>query len=325
MRQNQDRGTELRRLLDGTFVVSGEMIENNGEDCYVAYVGKKYGITGVFDGCGGIGARKYESYGNKTGAYIASHLSAETILTWFYEFSQSGLILSKNSINDMCCDIKESLVDTLAGLDLSKEKSLIKGSLVKKFPTTASFILFYIKEKKLYTAFIWAGDSRGYILRPNGLTQITKDDIVGGEDALLNLSADGKLNNVISADGDFHLSSKLITCGGPVILITATDGCFGYYSSPMEFEYMLLDTMLKSRSISAWKENIGKSIKEYTGDDFTISFVIYGFGGFKELKKAFNPRKTKLHKEVICKLKNNDMIESLWNEYKKGYYGGEKQ
>ena len=56
------------------FSISGEMIPQNGEDSYLYSFNENKGLVGVFDGCGGIGSRRYEILNGKTGAYIASRI-----------------------------------------------------------------------------------------------------------------------------------------------------------------------------------------------------------------------------------------------------------
>lgn len=50
------------------FSISGEMIPQNGEDSYLYSFNENKGLVGVFDGCGGIGSRRYEILNGKTGS-----------------------------------------------------------------------------------------------------------------------------------------------------------------------------------------------------------------------------------------------------------------
>lgn len=50
------------------FSISGEMIPQNCEDSYLYSFNENKGLVGVFDGCGGIGSRRYEILNGKTGA-----------------------------------------------------------------------------------------------------------------------------------------------------------------------------------------------------------------------------------------------------------------
>jgi len=53
-----------------------EKLAGLGEDSFsYSFVGQEAGYISVFDGCGGMGARKYPKAGNKTGARVASKLA----------------------------------------------------------------------------------------------------------------------------------------------------------------------------------------------------------------------------------------------------------
>ncbi len=320
-----DEIKSLINYLDSIFVVDGEMITDNGEDSYVFSVNDKYGIIGVFDGCGGLGSRKYAEYNNKSGAYISSRIASKAVLEWFEEFSDNSLsILSGNTISTICEEIKERVLTELKEYEQGIRSNGIKGSMTKSFPTTASVVMFTNEKDILHSSYMWTGDSRGFILTVSGLTQITKDDIETGGDALDNISDDGKLTNVISAEGDFVLNSRIIDFRNSGILITATDGCFGYFSTPMEFEFMIIDTLENSNNVEEWKQNIHNYVKKYTADDYTMGLVVFGYKGFKKMKKAFEERHRFLKQEYIEKLETADEkeINHFWDEYKANYYGG---
>ncbi|MBE6625936.1 MAG: hypothetical protein E7628_01970 [Ruminococcaceae bacterium] len=312
----------LSDCIDAVFVVDGEMIKDNGEDSYSFSVKEDIGYISVFDGCGGIGSRKYETYGGKSGAYIASRACANAIYDYFGEISVSPAKITANTFPEIARALKDIFTERLSAFDSGSRQSLIKGSLAKNFPTTMSGILFKYEQKRYSYFFTWAGDSRGFILTPSGLTQVTKDDVNGSEDALSNLKNDGNLANFISADGRFELNHTLIKREKQSVVITATDGCFGYFSTPMEFEYMLLDTLIHSSSINEWKETLNEYILKYTGDDYTMAIAVAGFGSFKKLKKMFLKRHKILYTRYISKLDGvtSNSLHDMWREYKKVYY-----
>lgn len=307
----------------GTILVYHEMISGSGEDYYLLSSSEKYGIIGVFDGCGGSGSRIYAEYKNKTGAYISSRITSEVVLKWFHEFCKKDRILSKNTIEDICIELENRIYSILSKLKSHAKAYSIKGSMIKDFPTTASIIFYTQENSNLYAAFIWCGDSRGYILKPQGLVQITRDDISVELDAMSNLKSDGQLTNVISADGKFILHGTIIECDEPVILITATDGSFGYFSTPMEFEYVLLHTLIDSLTVEEWNENINSYIKEFAGDDFTIVISLCGFKNFNMVKKAFIKRERYIYKKYLSDIESisTDEKDKLWKEYTSIYYG----
>ncbi len=313
----------MRIFLNSVFRLNGEMIKGNGEDSFVCSVGDEMGLIGVFDGCGGIGSRKYDLYKNRTGAFVASRVAANIAADWFKEFSGISGVLSPSTASAFCDELKNRITYRLKELDGAVSSGVLKGSLAKNFPTTAAMTLFSRRQDELHCAFMWAGDSRGFVMTGKGLCQITRDDIDGGADALDNLSGDGKLNNVISAKGDFHINCRMLSVSGPAVLITATDGCFGYFSTPMEFEYMLVSTLENSADIAQWKQNMDMYIRRYAADDYTMSIAVYGYSCFKAMKKEFRARKMFLEKNFISRLKTaNDIVRrDMWAEYRKGYYG----
>lgn len=322
--KNQNCKKTLINYVDSIFVVEGEMISDNGEDSYMFAINDNYGIVGVFDGCGGLGSRRYPEYNNKSGAYISSRIVSVTVMKWFEETCNANFKLSLNNVKDVCEDLKKVILSELKLCEQKTNINGIKGSMTKNFPTTSSIILFEHKNETLYSYYIWSGDSRGFILNEYGLAQITKDDIADESDAFDNISNDSCLTNVISAKNDFKLNRNVISCKSGCILITATDGCFAYFATPMEFEYMLTDTLLKSRSIDEWKCRINSFIKKYTADDYTIGIVVYGYDEFKKLKKNYIKRHEFIKNNYINKLSNADKnkAKQLWDEYKSNYYRG---
>ena len=87
-----------------------------------------------------------------------------------------------------------------------------------------------------------------------------------------------------------NLLNKLKLSSKTNILIAATDGCFGYFQTPMHFELMLLQTLSASSSLSLWKSNIEAQITKVTQDDATLAMVATGWSNFNEIKRAFASR-----------------------------------
>lgn len=320
----QKKHTDLQKYINDVFISHGEMIEENGEDWFIYSLCGKFCLLCVFDGCGGIGGRKYTEYDNKSGAFIASHIASEAVHNWFDKFCENTNEFSQNTIKSITDDLKETITDELKKYEKDVSKSGIKGALVKSFPTTISLILFTINGNHIYSSFIWAGDSRGYILTDKGLTQITVDDIEMQGDAFENLSSDSKLTNFITSSGDYILNEKTVKVSLPSVLITATDGCFGYFSTPMEFEFLLIESLQCSKDSDEWQRNLSERIKLITGDDYTIGIATVGYKDFKHLKSSLAKRKKELYKKYISKLENitTEEMSGLWDEYKKFYCKG---
>ena len=320
--KKKHKENSLISAMDAFFVVGGEMKADNGEDSYAFSINDTHALLSVFDGCGGIGSRKYEMYGSKTGAYLSSHCCAEAIFKWFKNFCNNGDRSISKNLDVICDEIRSMFISGLSEMNKKVGSTGIRGSLTRDFPTTTSTVII-TKEKSSITAnFIWAGDSRGYLLTEDGITQVTRDDIYGEDDAYANLSDDGRLENMICADGKFVLNRKSISCPSQSIIITATDGCFGYFYTPMEFEYMILKTMMESHCINEWKEQLNDYMLNFTGDDYTLGIAVAGYKTFEDLKKQYIPRTKVLLDEYVRDVEklSPDQRKFLWEKYRDFYY-----
>lgn len=80
------------------FAISGEMVSQSGEDSYIYSFNENKGLVGVFDGCGGIGSRRYQTLNSKTGAYISARAVSECVADWFDNYSETEYIKDKTKI-----------------------------------------------------------------------------------------------------------------------------------------------------------------------------------------------------------------------------------
>jgi len=306
------KSENLYDLIDFQFAFSEEMIEANGEDSFYSDINESHSVLAVFDGCGGLGSKEYDNFNGKTGAYMASRVVSGATKKWFSVLPVKDEVEVYKQYIDKSFEIANEYAD--------KDTIVIKGSMRKPFPTTIALALNRITKKGLETNFIWAGDSRGYVLDDNGLHQITVDDI-NGEDAMSNLSNDGVLTNVAHLTGNYVLHNRKIILKKPSIIFCATDGCFGYLSTPMEFENLLLETMSRSNSPDEWKKLLIETLRNYACDDYTISLLAVGYNDFNKMKKSFIKRFQELQQNYIVNLSEKvyeDKVE-LWNKYKNSY------
>lgn len=325
---------DMIALTDFCIALSVEKKLNNGEDSEAHSINKNAVFFGVFDGCGGSGAQSCPKLQGKTEAYIASRIVAKVFQQWF-EDSDIDFGWKVNSLKDQIVKCLKK-ADALYG-----EASKLLGGMKKKFPTTAAAGICYSGKDTIEVDLFWAGDSRVYLLTPQGLAQLTEDDL-GGIDAMENLKDDGVLTNVISLSKDFSLHVGHISAESPCIIFAATDGCFGYLSTPMEFEYLLLESLLNSDCVSSdrtgvsthrleqlsekghigWQESLMDVIGRIAGDDYTISGYAFGFDSFSEMKKAFIPRANALYRQFISNLSEKSYVEKydLWLKYRDNYH-----
>jgi hypothetical protein len=131
-----------------------------------------------------------------------------------------------------------------------------------------------------------AGDSRAYVLTPAaGLQQLTVDDIRDHGDAMANLREDSVVSNAMSADTAFVVHHRQVPLTAPVLVIAATDGCFGYVPSPMHVEHLLLAALRDASSTEDWSAAVQAAVSAVTGDDAAMSVLGIGadFAGFQRL------------------------------------------
>ena len=314
--KNLTKSRGLLESVDFSFSICSAKKENNGEDSFVYLIDDEYTVACVCDGCGGAGARKYAAFNSKTGAYLASRIVTGTIRDCAYE----GLFVNNSEVvtDTLKTRINSNLL--LVKTESETQKGL-KGSLTKEFPTTLAAVLTRESNKNIIQVqCLWAGDSRCYLLCSSGLRQLTFDDL-DIQDAMDNLTADGVMTNVISLSKDYCIHSRVFEIEKPFIVFAATDGCFSYYSTPMEYEYSIICCLLKADSARDWEELLKKEIALVSGDDYTMTGFAFGFEDLKKLQTAFAPRKNQLYAEYvrIMDKMTQEEKQNLWQKYKGQY------
>lgn len=306
--------TDMIGMTDFLFHFCEEKKKGNGEDAFVFSMQEQAVLVGVLDGCGGSGAAKYPALRSKTGAFLASRAAAAAYLDWFSELRPGE--------EDELQPLKERILEYLGRVEKhgASEESKLMGRMSKKLPTTAASAVCTPGRGCMNVHLQWAGDSRVYLLDADGLAQLTQDDL-GGLDAMQNLREDAALTNVISLTKDFTLHRAKISMGRPGLLFAATDGCFGYLSTPMEFEYLLLKTLQEARNVDEWEKKLVEFIGQVAGDDYTISGLAVGFGSLENLKQQLAPRTNLVYRTYIHGLPECSREEKLqlWEHYKTGY------
>lgn len=309
-----------------------EKREGYGEDSPpLSIIRNNLFAVGVFDGMGGSGAAvcksKYE--GTHTKAYVASRIIQEEITNFIKEkvvdeINSEGI---KNTAKKRLEEEKKNFQTKASGL---------RSKLVRDYPTTLAIIIACNNENGSHTIkSYWAGDSRNYLWTQEGFYQISKDDLDAEFDPLENLRNDGALSNCICADRDFHINAKEIeNVTGKFIILSATDGCFNYFPTPMHFHEILLTGLKKSTDKKNWENFCKEKISAVTGDDVSLSLMAIGFEDFNDLKNSFE------HTEISCIKKIEDaqkkiedlskkledakdcieiLIQDEWNKYKMIY------
>ncbi len=299
-----------------------EILPDHGEDCACHAFCDTVGLLGVFDGCGGAGARKHECYTGRTEAYMASRLAAGSFFDQFRACYPSDMSAEAFAYGVMT----PALGECLQTYQPPKEDSAfqIRGSMVRTLPTTvAAAVIRPLDSGAMEVNAIWAGDSRVYILDEQGLAQLTVDD-TSVPDPMENLYEDGVLKNILCAEKETKLHLNTVTIQGSALVFAATDGCFGYVSTPMEFEGMLLDSLVTAQSPAQWEQQLAATIGQFAGDDHTLCLAALGYDGFEEMKNVFAARYQQLCDQCLNRLfqlplEDRQTRQLLWDEYRGQY------
>lgn len=297
-----------------------DVIPDQGEDSYCYSFCDSAGMIGVFDGCGGAGAKKHDCYSGKTEAYIASRLCSGA----FYDSFR------RNFPTDMPAEkladeiFLPTALHQLSENEPDQDGFRITGSMVRTLPTTAAVALIrHSKGNMLEVSAFWAGDSRVYILDKTGLAQLTQDD-TSVSDPMENLYEDGVLKNIFCSDRNVKLHTKTITLRPPFMVLAATDGCFGYVSTPMEFEGMLLHSLLNADNPTQWEQKLQEMIGQTAGDDHTICLAAFGYPSFVSMQRNLSKRYEEILKAYLNPItelptEDRESRQKLWQQYRGDY------
>lgn len=315
-----------------------------GEDSEPIFLNQdSFVAVGVLDGMGGAGGAECVSeYGEShTKAYVGSRIIKDAIEKALLQLTELPKV---EDIVPFLSDVISVRYDDELRSYPPKSKGGLRSSLIKEYPTTLAIICVSCDNNRYIIDSIWAGDSRNYIWNKNGLFQISMDDLKGNLDPLQNLHEDAPMSNCLQADAPVKLNHKRIYIphGEKFVILSATDGCFGYYPSPMDFEKVLLETLRNAASSQEWKEQLSHAFAFVTADDFSYSIASFDFNRFRDLrkfaKKSFKGRlssdyfdtrreyescirKKLLLEEKISQYeeKLDSQINSIWPSYKQSY------
>ena len=321
--------------LDGrVLVITSEASPGQGEDSSVAEADRHGGFLCVADGCGGSGARRYEKLDRQSEAYVAARLATDCVRTWASGMDGHALPPDAARARAQADALRDTLTRRLRAFhDAHRNDTatrIVMRGLQRTLPTTLCVALIDARRPDaLLCEFYWAGDSRGYVLTGSGLRQCTADHVAKYADPLENLYRDAKLVNVVSADSDFTIEAYGLALPKPCLVLTATDGAFGYLPTPMEFELLLLNTMQAATSFESWQRRLNGALTRLASDDCTLALAAFGFETFGDMQAHYAPRRAALQAGFVTPVRRRrqsvDFARGLWAEYRKGYELSEEE
>lgn len=317
----------------GTTALAGLWMERSGEKgedappTIATSESRPLGLVAVYDGTGGSGAGLAGVGGDgavHTGAWLASRAVRAATEAWFADS------LTTADAGEFTVTLHDALHARLTTeMDQVAGSSRLAGTLRRDLPTTlAGGAYLHRPSGEVDLVALWVGDSRVFALSPaDGLQQLTTDDS-SATDALSSLIDDPPMNNVISASGDFTVNAARRQLAGPVVLIAATDGCFGYVATPAHFELMVLRALAESHDAGSWMGALLERIQVITSDDASLAAAAIGFGSHEELRTAFIERLAALEAEHWAPYEAIDHSDHAqlaefrqrsWDAYRGGY------
>lgn len=285
------------------------------------------GLLGVYDGTGGSGAgvvRRLRTGLDLSSAYVASRLTRGVTENWFTGSVDGGSPqLVANGLRDQ---LSAALRDEMAYLQLPEQA--VRGSMHRMLPTTIAAVCFRELDGLVQADVMWAGDSRCYALTANAGLQVLTADDTRETDALALIRNDEPMYNLVSADRVFQLNHERYEISKPVVLMSATDGCFGYVLTPAHFEYLLLHTLQEAEDVQAWAAAIAQGLASFTADDASLSLTALGFESFAGLQQAtaarhafLDDRHWRPFEELDDAVALEHMREASWDAYRPLYHG----
>jgi serine/threonine protein phosphatase PrpC len=316
-------------------------VPDHGEDSDpILRDGPDLGLLAVFDGMGGAGGTVYDTDdGPRSGAYLASRIARDVVESRMLQLLVPDWNLKgAAAAEDLRRSVQDALQERLT--ELKAPKSGLRSRLLRALPTTMAVIALQRTHRsgsRWLCHVFWAGDSRAYVLEPDGARQLMADDLREPSDAMANLRRDSVVSNAMSADTEFHVNYRRVELEGPFLLVCATDGCFGYLPTPMHFEHLLLAPLTTTRTVDAWSQAVQREISAVTGDDAALALMAVG-ADLPELRTLYAPRVAVLEQQFTAPIdelgrsvqraeqelqrlrqRQLDETQQLWARYKPGY------
>lgn len=109
----------------------------------------------------------------------------------------------------------------------------------------------------------------------------------------------------------------------PGVILLATDGAYSALPTPMEFEFLLVDTLLAAKSWAGWQKRLENRIGKWAQDDATLLLYPCGAADLAALQRALAPRRAFLQKNYITPVRRRKgeiaFARERWQSYRQTY------
>lgn len=289
-------------------------------------------MAAVFDGLGGSGGFTHRSV-NKTSAYMGSRIFARGFENYFAKEGRVEEPFRRLERGESPEDVLKwfgtnlsSYLSINGGMWMQNYKIRFEekpvGKSTKLLPTTMAGAVFCERDEDVEIISIWAGDSRTFLFNADGLKQISMDDEALMKDEknrdyweFLHLG-DVRISNLLSMSDAFCLRLKYLTVKKPCLVISGTDGTFGYVKEPLDLEKLWMDAVLKSGSLEEVSENLKRYYVEDHHDDCSMTINAFGFADYGALKAFVQTRDQEYTRLYLKPLEKADQYRQLEEEKK---------
>lgn len=314
-------------MLDTTYTLFTEKKIGYGEDAEP--IATQH-FSSVFDGLGGAGYIQHENnvFGTKTSAYIGSRLIRNFFIEKFTEVEKNKFFeefdkcygdkeIEKffdnygfNLANELCAYIEIWCMNEKLSINVPESQSVLF------LPSTMASVIHRENDHYVDLISMWSGDSRCFLFTENGLQQISSDDIEGTPSYYdLIKDDDSPMTNQINmSPKGFSLNFRYVKVDKPLVSITATDGCFMYFSEPLLFEYRLLLCFTKANTLNEGVEMLKDYLIKTSHDDCSMTINVFGVDSYNDFKMLIKKRMNKFNELYVSSWRKRDEFHKLDKE-----------
>jgi hypothetical protein len=158
----------------------------------------------------------------------------------------------------------------------AEEASRVKTRMRRKLPTTFAAGFFRQTQGTSRVRVMWSGDSRIYFASVGGFRRLTEDHVRAGHDGTTSPEHDSPLTAYISEQVPNRVAVAEFQFAEPGLLIACSDGAYGYFTNPAQFEVSILSALIAGQSTKEQSEKLRQILTQVAQDDVSLAMVPLG-------------------------------------------------